>query len=196
MWKVAVLVASTAIGTVGCSAVQEPIIDKTGVDNGHYSRDLAECFNTIPFFCAGQPCGCLHGRKRVPNSSCPLSNRRPPPAYSRPFHPTANKLIVRLQFILINRSANDQALNCDHQPNRGCLRTGGSAMLVSRRASGRRFICRSVGVARPREHRSHEPFVQGARASRSSKTMSWRHSFRNAVLLRCRASVRTQYADR
>jgi hypothetical protein len=49
MWKVAVLVASTAIGTVGCSAVQEPIIDKTGVDNGHYSRDLAECFNTILF---------------------------------------------------------------------------------------------------------------------------------------------------
>jgi hypothetical protein len=63
MWKVAVLVASTAIGTVGCSAVQEPIIDKTGVDNGHYSRDLAECFNTIPFFALGNPvAACMEGK--------------------------------------------------------------------------------------------------------------------------------------
>jgi hypothetical protein len=52
------LVTSVAVGGFGgCAPVpaQEPIIDKTGVDEGKYSRDLANCFMTMPVFALGNP---------------------------------------------------------------------------------------------------------------------------------------------
>lgn len=57
-----------ALGTVlvGCSGVPEPLVDHTGIDEGRYSRDLADCARTQPFIAAGNPdADCLRGKGYV-----------------------------------------------------------------------------------------------------------------------------------
>jgi hypothetical protein len=47
----------------GCSPVPEPIVDKTGVDEGRYSRDLADCYQHMPSFAFGNPVTtCMRGK--------------------------------------------------------------------------------------------------------------------------------------
>lgn len=38
-----------------CSSVPPPIVDKTGVDEGKYSHDLADCYHQMPAFAVGNP---------------------------------------------------------------------------------------------------------------------------------------------
>jgi hypothetical protein len=55
------LSALVSVVIVGCGPVPEPIIDKTGVDQGKYSRDLADCYWSMPFFALGNPLAtCMH----------------------------------------------------------------------------------------------------------------------------------------
>jgi hypothetical protein len=47
--------ASIALAVQGCSPLQPPIVDHTGVDEAKYNQDLAWCYNNQPGVALGNP---------------------------------------------------------------------------------------------------------------------------------------------
>lgn len=51
--RVALLLLAVAVIMTACGSVPPPVVDMTGVDQGKYSRDLADCYNTMPAIAIG-----------------------------------------------------------------------------------------------------------------------------------------------